>query len=187
MLELIKMASHLLLAGVAPDARRRKKATHEGVQGRWQMYDRILIHIDRRNAFETYVPYLEGVLRRKIAKEAVLTTVVKPCEPTLFGYVLDPEDVASTDATNLADAREFLQSLATRLQEEGIPLKTDALLGDPVEAFRTYVAQRTFDLVVIAPTGRRYLLTGKPRAFRRALRQVSKPIMVLQALPAQTA
>lgn len=148
------------------------------------MYDRILVHIDRKNAFETYLPFLESVLRRGIAKATVLTTAVKPCEPTLFGYVLDPADVARTDADNLAEAKEFLQRIAKKFESEGIPLQTDILVGDPNEAFRAYATRGKFDLVVIAPTGRRYLLTGKPRAFRRALRQLRKPVMILQAMTA---
>ena len=151
------------------------------------MYDRVLIHADSRKAFETHLPFLEGVLRRKIAKEVVLTTVVRPCEPTLFGYVIDPADVAGIDAHNLAEANEFVQRMARKLEADGIPLQTQVLMGDPNEAFRTYATQGGFDLVIIAPTGRRYLLTGKARAFRRELRRLAKPIMILPAvrLPAR--
>ena len=147
------------------------------------MYDRILIHIDRRNAFETYVPYLEGVLRQHLSREAVLSTVVKPAAPTLFGYVFDPVDVARVDAHDVDEATRFLQGLADRLARLDVPLRTEVLRGDPSEAFRSYAAAGAFDLVIIAPTGRRYLLTGKPRAFRRAIHDVGKPIMILPAAP----
>ena len=148
------------------------------------MYDRILIHVDSGKAFEKYLPFLEGVLRHNIAREAVVTTVVKPCEPTLYGYVLDPADVAGSDQLNLAQANDLLARIAQRLTERGTRVRTEVLVGDPAEVFRAYAAQGSFDLVVVAPTGRRYLLTGKPRAFWRALRRVAKPVMVLQALPA---
>ena len=147
------------------------------------MYDRILIHVDGRNAFETYVPYLKGVLRRHIAREAVLTTAVKPAEPTLFGHVFDPADVARVDAHNLDEAHQFLRSIADQLAGEGVAVRVEVLVGDPVEAFRDYAAKGAFDLVLIAPTGKRYLLTGKPRRFRRALYGVGKPIMILPAAP----
>jgi nucleotide-binding universal stress UspA family protein len=147
------------------------------------VYDRILIHVDRRNAFEAYVPYLEGVLRRHIAREAVLTTVAEPAEPTLFGYVFDPQDVARIDAANVAEANEFLEQIAARLVDQGVVIFTEVLRGDPAEAFRDYAAREAFDLVVIAPTGRRYLLTGKPRRFRRALHDVDKPVMILPPRP----
>jgi nucleotide-binding universal stress UspA family protein len=147
------------------------------------VYDRILIHVDRRNAFETYLPFLEGVLRRHITREVVLTTAVKPAEPTLYGYVFDPADVALVDAHNLAEANDFLRSIATRLAAQGVTVQTEVLVGEPSEAFRSYAARGAFDLVVIAPTGKRYLLTGKPRAFRRALRGVGKPVMILPATP----
>ena len=145
------------------------------------MYDRILIHVDRRNTFETYVPYLKGVLRRHIAREAVLTTAIKPAEPTLFGYVFDPADVARVDAHTLDEAQGFLRQIADQLGGEGVVVRTQVLVGDPVEAFESYAAEGAFDLVLIAPTGRRYLLTGKPRRFRRALYGVGKPIMILPA------
>ena len=147
------------------------------------MYDRILVHVDHKQAFERYLPFLESVLRRNIAKEVVLTTAVKPTEPTLFGYVLDPADIARSDAYYFAQAEELLRRIVARFAAAGIPIQTEILVGEPTEAFRTYAAQGGFDLVVIAPTGRRYLLTGKPKAFRRALRAVAKPILILQALP----
>ena len=147
------------------------------------MYDRILIHVDRRNAFQTYVPYLKGVLRQHIAREAVLTTAVTPAAPTLFGYVFDAADVAPVDAHNLDEAYRFLRNIADQLAGEGVQLRTEVLVGDPAEAFRSYAARGAFDLVLIAPTGRRYLLTGKPRRFRRALHGVGKPIMILPAAP----
>ena len=151
------------------------------------MYDRILVHVDHKQAFERYLPCLESVLRRNIAKEVVLTTAVKPTEPTLFGYVLDPADIARSDAYYFAQAEELLRRIVARFAAAGIPIQTEILVGEPTEAFRMYAAQGGFDLVVIAPTGRRYLLTGKPKAFRRALRAVAKPILILQALPsAQT-
>jgi nucleotide-binding universal stress UspA family protein len=151
------------------------------------VYERILIHIDRRNAFETFIPFLEATLRRNIAREAVLTTAVKPCEPTVFGYVIDPEEMARTDARHLAAAGELLRRIAQRFEALGIHLQTDVLVGDPTEVFRAYVASGSFDLVIIAPTGRRYLLTGKPLVFRRALRQLAKPVMILPAIPAPAA
>ena len=147
------------------------------------MYDRILIHVDRRNAFETYLPFLEGVLRQHITREVVLTTAIKPAEPTLYGYVFDPADVAQVDAHNLAEASGFLQSIATKLAADGVKVQTEVLVGDPAEAFRSYAARGAFDLVVIAPTGKRYLLTGKPRSFRRALHGVGKPVMILPPTP----
>jgi nucleotide-binding universal stress UspA family protein len=148
------------------------------------MYARILIHVDRASAFETYVPFLRDVLRRNITREAVVTTAVEPCAPTLYGYVLDPAVVAATDAANLAEAKGLLSRIANELDTAGARLSTEVLMGDPVETFRAYAARGAFDLVVIAPTGGRYLLTGKPRAFRRALRRVAKPVMILQAIPA---
>ena len=147
------------------------------------MYDRILIHIDRRNAFETYVPYLEAVLHKHIAREVYLTTAVQPAAPTLFGYVFDPADVARADAHNLDEADRFLRGLADRLADESVLLRTEVLVGDPSETFRSYVARGKFDLVVIAPTGKRYLLTGKPRKFRRALHEVGTPVMILPTTP----
>lgn len=148
------------------------------------MYDKILVHVDRKSTFESYLPFLDRVLRRGIAKQAVLTTVVKPCEPTLFGYVLDPDDVARTDARNIADAEAFMERMAEKFEGEGVAVQTRILVGDPADEFRRFASQGAFDLVVIAPTGRRYLLTGKPRPFRRALHDVAKPVMILQALPA---
>jgi nucleotide-binding universal stress UspA family protein len=147
------------------------------------VYDRILIHVDRRNAFATYLPFLEGVLRRHITREVVLTTAVKPAEPTLFGYVFAPGDVAQVDAHNLAEAGDFLRRIATKLAPEGVKVRAEVLVGEPAEAFRDYAARGDFDLVVIAPTGRRYLLSGKPRNFRRALRDVRKPVMILPETP----
>jgi nucleotide-binding universal stress UspA family protein len=151
------------------------------------VYDRVLIHVDRKNGFETYLPFLRAALRKQPAREAVLTTVVKPCEPTLYGYVLDSADVAASDAHSLTEADEFLGRIAKSLGTDGAQVQTKVLVGDPVEAFRDYAATGGFDLVVIAPTGRRYLLTGKPKAFRRALRAVARPVMILQALPAPAA
>jgi nucleotide-binding universal stress UspA family protein len=147
------------------------------------MYDRVLIHVDRKRGFETYLPFLRSVLRKELAREAVLTTAVKPSEPTLFGYVLDAADVAAADAHNLTEADGFLNRIAASLQAEGARVQTKVLVGDPAEAFREYAAAGGFDLVVVAPTGRRYLLTGKSKAFRRALRAVARPVMILQALP----
>jgi len=147
------------------------------------VYNRILIHVDRRNAFDTYLPFLAGVLGQHLTREVVLTTAVKPAEPTLFGYVFDPADVAQVDAHNLAEAGGFLQSIATKLAAEGLKIQTEVLVGEPAEAFRSYAARGEFDLVVIAPTGRRYLLTGKSRRFRRALHGVGKPVMILPPTP----
>jgi nucleotide-binding universal stress UspA family protein len=147
------------------------------------VHERILIHVDRRNAFETYLPFLERVLRQHLAQEAVLTTAIKPAAPTLYGYVFDPADVARVDAHNLAEAGDFLRSIAARLEATGVKVTTEVLVGEPAEAFRDYAAAGDFDLVVIAPTGRRYLLTGKPRRFRRALHEVGKPVMILPPAP----
>jgi nucleotide-binding universal stress UspA family protein len=147
------------------------------------VYDRILIHVDRRNAFATYVPYLEGVLRHHLTREAVLTTAIEPAEPTLYGYVFDPADVARVDAHHLDEAQQFLRSIADQLAGAGVVMRTEVLVGDPAVVFRDYAANGAFDLVLIAPTGKRYLLTGKPRAFRRALHEVGKPVMILPPAP----
>jgi nucleotide-binding universal stress UspA family protein len=151
------------------------------------MYDKVLVHVDRKRAFEAYVPFLEKLLRRDLAKQVVLTTIVRPCEPTLFGYVLDPDVVAGIDAHNLTEASEFVQRVAQRFASDGIRIETKVLVGDPTETFRDFASAGDFDLVVIAPTGKRYLLTGKPRAFRRSLREVHKPIMILPATPLSAA
>lgn len=147
------------------------------------MYDRILIHVDRRSSFETSLPFLEDVLRRHITREVVLTTAIRPAEPTLFGYVFDPADIAQVDAHNLAEAADFLQRIGRHLADDGVVVRTEVLVGDPAEAFRDYAARGDFGLVVIAPSGRRHLLTGKPWRFRRALHDVGKPVMILPPVP----
>jgi nucleotide-binding universal stress UspA family protein len=146
------------------------------------VYDRVLIYVDHKKSLEASLPFLEAELRRKIAREAVLASVVRPCDPTLFGYVLDPAEVAAIDAHNLAEADEFLARAAARLAGSGISLRTQVLVGDPNDTFASFAAGGGFDLVVVAPTGRRYLLTGKSRAFRRALRRIAMPVMILPAL-----
>lgn len=123
------------------------------------------------------------MLRQHITREAVLTTAVTPAAPTLFGYVFDPVDIAVADAHDLAEAGDFLRSIATRLAVMGVEIRTEVLVGDPAEAFRSYAARGEFDLVVIAPTGKKDLLTGKPRKLRRARHGVGKPVMILPAAP----
>ncbi len=147
------------------------------------MYDRILVYVDRSNAFETYVPSLLEALGRVVAREAVLTTVVEPPELLELGYVSDPQAISQIKAIGVQQADALLKRIAARLADRGVTVRTEVLQGDLAATFRDYVARNAFDLLLIAPAGRHYLLTGRPRRFRQALHDIDRPVMILPRGP----
>ncbi len=116
------------------------------------MYQKILVPLDGSPLAEQAIPYATELCKGST-------------EVTLFQVVHLPLPLAAPDvsiATPMPDLQElkqeaidYLESLAQRLREDGVHVKTDAVERDVVaDAIVEYAEEHSIDLIVMTTHGR---------------------------------
>ena len=143
------------------------------------MYSRILVPLDGSSRAEKILPHVED-LARKYSSEVRLLQVVEPV------IEIEPADRFIPNGSEFAEAikgaQRYLDSLATRLAENGISAKGWALSGNVVATICQVAEQENSNLIAIASHGR----TGAARVFYGSvtaglLHGVDRPILMIRS------
>ncbi|MBC7286588.1 MAG: universal stress protein [Armatimonadetes bacterium] len=112
------------------------------------MYRRLLVPLDGSELAEIALTHAES-LAKAFGAEIVLVRVV-PLPPA---RVACPSPIASVEA-EFAEAKEYLSSVANRLQQNGILARTSVRQGDVAEEIIQEADSQDCDLIVMSTHGR---------------------------------
>jgi nucleotide-binding universal stress UspA family protein len=122
------------------------------------MYKKILVPLDGSKLAECVLPHVEELARCSAGTEVILISVTE--RVTGFRVVDDysqplgerlvPEAVGKEDRA----ARKYLDRIGKGLEEKGIKVLTEVLLGKPAEEIALFATNEGCDLIVMASHGR---------------------------------
>ncbi len=112
------------------------------------MYRRILVPLDGSELAEQALDHAVA-LARAFGAELCLVRVV----PVAALEIARAGAIVDIDA-EVADAQEYLQSVAQRIEDEGVPTNYEVRRGDVTEEILAHAEDRECDLIVISTHGR---------------------------------
>ena len=112
------------------------------------MYRRLLVPLDGSELAEGALAHAEQ-LARAFKAEILLVRVV-PLPPARVAQAIPMSDIEAEHA----EAREYLESVANRLVQEGIPVRVSIRQGDVAEEIIQQAADEECDLIVMSTHGR---------------------------------
>ena len=119
------------------------------------MYRKILVPLDGSPLAEAALPHALS-MAQSYGAELVLLRVpvphVAPRPPTI-GEML-PDAMEQYDEQLYQRIKDYLDHLAARLHESGVPVSTDLRYGDVAEAILDYAEEVDADLIVMSTHGR---------------------------------
>jgi nucleotide-binding universal stress UspA family protein len=138
------------------------------------MYQRILVPLDGSSLAEGVLPHVQA-LAKHLGAELVLLRVA-------FTHIFPGADPIQAQVTAVQEAEDYVSSLATRLQGEGVKAEGKVRYGDPVEEILDHVVWDHIELIAMATHGR----TGLSRVVmgsvaEHVLRRTSVPMLLLRA------
>ncbi|MFH1382982.1 MAG: universal stress protein [Chloroflexota bacterium] len=152
------------------------------------MYDKILVPLDGSKLAECVLPYVETLAKGCDTKKVILVTVTEE----LRGLTAAPElrtagsgsgggGVVTLGKMTEQGAR-YLNRIAKRLENKGLNVQAEVLMGKPAEAIVSYINSSNADIVIMSSHGR----NGPSRwAFGstadRVFRSSCIPVMVVRA------
>ena len=149
------------------------------------MYKKILVPLDGSELAECALPHAEEIAS-KCGADIILVSVterVKGYRPvdeysSTFGETLVPE--AAGKLTE--QGQKYLDRIAKGLEDKGIKVQTEMLMGNPAEELTIYAKTEKCDLIIMASHGR----SGPSRWARGSVAEkVSQssitPILVIRA------
>jgi nucleotide-binding universal stress UspA family protein len=150
------------------------------------MIKRILVPLDGSKLAESALDYVEEISPKLGVEEVILVSVTERVQ----GYRLIEDPNSYTEARLEPEgtgkmerqADKYLKRVGQRLEEKGIKVMTDVLMGDPAKEISIYASTPGADLIVMASHGR----SGPSRWAHgsiadRVLRAVCIPVMVVRA------
>lgn len=117
---------------------------------------RILVPLDGSELAESVLPHVEAVARQRGA-EVVEVLLVGVCEPMLLPSYYPVALPLSWDdhiARCRRETGEYLQKIAKRLQNEGLKVSFEVLVGKPADAIVDYVSKNPINLIIMSTHGR---------------------------------
>lgn len=119
------------------------------------MYQKILIPLDGSELAECTLSHVKNLVNDGFTGEVILLNVFYPYFPLpeekdLFTY----GDFKATRERIRNDSIKYLADVASRLESEGIKVKTEILLGSrPAETISEYARDNGIDLIIICTHG----------------------------------
>jgi nucleotide-binding universal stress UspA family protein len=167
------------------------------------MYKKILVPLDGSELAECALPHAEGLAKGRGAAEVMLVSVTERVEGYRAGdgspepFVLTGGGLQLTSPAMQApaehvepiafgkkekQAERYLDSMAGRLEAEGIKVRTEVLTWPPDEAIVSYAEQNGVDVIVMSSHGR----SGPShRAYGRVAEKILKasrvPVLMVRA------
>jgi nucleotide-binding universal stress UspA family protein len=142
------------------------------------MYKRILVPLDGSKLAEQAVSHA-ALHAEKFGAKIVLLKVLGPLpEPSMAGRGV----VRSAEAASAQLARDYLDDLAAKLQEQGLQAQTATVEGKPYVAIVRFAEEHKIDLIVMSTRGHsglsRWLLGS---VADRVVRGATVPLLLVQA------
>ncbi len=140
------------------------------------MYTRILLPLDGSDMAEKAVPFAVAQAGRFRAQLILLRVV----EPILYARSLAALDDARQERVEWA--RDYLESVATRIREQGIQVKIVVTEEAPNVSITQYAETNQVDLIVLSSRGRsgpsRWLMGS---VADRIVRGANVPVLLVRA------
>ncbi|MGD9116676.1 MAG: universal stress protein [Dehalococcoidia bacterium] len=130
------------------------------------MYERILVPLDGSKRAECVLPHVEALAKTCATAEVILVWVAERVigyrvsesgsQPmwertaSVAGARMSPEAVAKEEK----QGQEYLAKMAKILEDKGVKVRTEVLMGKPAEEIVIYANNKKCDLIVIASHGR---------------------------------
>ncbi|MBI2860658.1 MAG: universal stress protein [Chloroflexi bacterium] len=148
------------------------------------MYQKLLVPLDGSELAECVLPHVEVIARGCETKNLVLFRVVEPVviPPGADGPAFTHEETSRMDERHLSEARDYLESLASREKFRGLNISTEVVLGRVAESICDYAENNGVDFIAIATHGR----SGVSRwvwgsVADRILRSSSVPVLMVRS------
>jgi nucleotide-binding universal stress UspA family protein len=144
------------------------------------MFKRILVPLDGSTRAEQALP-VAARLARSPGGSVVLLRVAKLPMDYGGGFTQAPLLTEQIIETELDDADDYLKTVATSDTFTGIPIKTEAMFGQPLQDILSVTESQRVDLIVICSHGRTGLMRWALGSVAQGLaHQSSVPLLVLR-------
>ena len=119
------------------------------------MFDKILVCLDGSSHSEQMVPYATEVALR-FQSAVVLLQVLQIPSSLAAASAQGAENVIEEELRRLGfEAHQYLDGVAARLKEQGVPVEAVVVEGTPGDAIVEYAKQNDVTLIVVATHGRK--------------------------------
>jgi nucleotide-binding universal stress UspA family protein len=147
------------------------------------MYKRILLPLDGSSLAEQVLPYAIAQAEC-FGAELILLRVVEPLLPT--EAVVPRGAIRRAEEGTKALTQEYLERVAARVRERGIPVQVVTIEGFPRKQIVQFAEANDIDLIVICARGRsglsRWLMGG---VADRVVRGANIPVLLVRAAKAK--
>ena len=130
------------------------------------MYQKIMVPLDGSKLAECVLPHVEEIAKGCGTEEIILVSVTERIvayapvtelsQPA--GPLPPPEPLANKVPVTLGkkqgQAERYLNRIAKRLQQKGIKVRTEVLLGNPAEEITSFGEHNSVELILMASHGR---------------------------------
>ncbi len=148
------------------------------------MYNRILVPLDGSKLAECVLPHVESIARGCGAREVIFMRVVEPfhLQSGGDGFSMSDKDINRINSENKTDAENYLGRLTSQTKYEGVNVRSEVIIGRPMETIAEYATKKDVDLITIATHGR----SGISRwvwgsVADRILRSACVPVLMVRA------
>ena len=141
------------------------------------MYKQLLLPLDGSKIAEEALPRAAALAERFQAELILFKVLVQ----VVSNISLPPSAVKRAEAATRELAIEYLDRVATRLQEKDFPIKVVTLTGRPHEEIVLFAETEPVDIVVISarPFGDKSLVVGS--VADHVARNVNVPVLLIRA------
>ena len=139
------------------------------------MYKRILVTLDHSAADEAILKHIEG-LHAFVSSEVVLLHVADGWAARYHN------DLQLKDSEEIQQDKAYLQTVALRLQNQGIATSYHLAMGEPADEIIKFAKEHQCDLIAMSTHGHRFLADLIHGATATKVRhQVDIPVLLLKA------
>lgn len=144
------------------------------------MYKKILVPLDGSKFAESALAHVRAVAQGRPIDKIVLLRVVEPIIVDVKDY-LGAERTREAEDKLEANAKEYLDNIASDLRKDGIPVETRIVVnGEPAAKILEITREETIDLIIMSTHGR----SGFPRwlhgsVANRVLVHSSVPVLMV--------
>lgn len=120
------------------------------------MYNKVLVPLDGSQFSQCSLDHVRMIARGCNVPEVVILRVVEPLSSSdIAGLARAGGDsITHLENANEAEARDYVSSMAKRLNEEGLSVKGEVVSGKADEAIVDYARKNRIDLIIMSSHGR---------------------------------
>jgi len=147
------------------------------------MYQHVMLPLDGSELAECVLPQLEKLISGTGGARVTLIQIVPPMR--MYSDVEDrfpPAELKRLEDDSIAGAREYLETVASRLAEKGIDAEQVVLVGNVVARLVEYAEKNDVDLIMMSSHGRSgisHLLLGETAS--SLIHRSCFPVLVIRA------